>query len=59
MISITTHRICMSTLLSLSSLPLERGREYQSNYLEVSCWGFAAIASSECSILSECYNKWD
>ena len=23
------------------------------------CWGFAAIASSECSILSECYAKWD
>ena len=23
------------------------------------CWGFSAIAASESSILSECYNKWD
>ena len=23
------------------------------------CWGFAAIAASETSILSECYSKWD
>ena len=23
------------------------------------CWGFSAIAASESSILSECYNRWD